>query len=74
MPDHSDVSDLASKSCRSTIVAADVCYISFGKSKTIDHSDEIGHSVRGELMIADFDADGHIIGIELVGRGKPCQT
>jgi len=25
------------------------------------------------MMIADFDADGRILGIELVGSGKPCQ-
>jgi len=25
------------------------------------------------MMIADFDAVGRILGIELVGSGKPCQ-
>jgi uncharacterized protein YuzE len=59
-------------SCTSVFVPREACYIQF-KSGDIDHSDEIGTTARvGEIAIADFDAEGRILGLELVGSGKPC--
>ena len=62
--------------CQKIIVTEQVCYLRFADGKP-DHSDELPHqTARGEMLIADFDADGRIIGIELVGPPgqKPCQS
>jgi uncharacterized protein YuzE len=62
--------------CEEIAVAEQVCYIRFVDGKP-DHSDELPYeTARGEMLIADFDANGKIIGIELVGPTgqKPCQT
>ena len=59
--------------CQKIAVAREVCYIGFVRQQA-DHSAELPYlTARGEIIIADFDADGRIIGIELVGSGKPCQ-
>ena len=61
--------------CHTLAVDQQVCYLRFVEG-TPDHSDELPYeTARGELLIADFDADGRIIGIELVGPTgqKPCQ-
>ena len=34
---------------------------------------DLGVTSRGESIIADFDKEGRIIGLELVGLPKPCQ-
>ena len=59
-------------SCQHLEVARKVCYLRFGNAP-VANSGEIGLTTRGEMMIADYNADGHIIGIELVGAGRPCQ-
>jgi len=62
--------------CEKIYVAEQVCYLRFVKAKA-HHSGELPYeTARGEVLIADFDADGRIIGIELVGPAgqKPCQT
>jgi uncharacterized protein YuzE len=64
-----------STSCQQIVVAEQICYLRFADGKP-DHSDELPYqTVRGEVLIADLDADGRIIGIELVGPPgqKPCQ-
>jgi uncharacterized protein YuzE len=61
--------------CQKIAVAEQVCYLKFTEGK-VDHSDKLSHeTARGEMLIADFDADGRILGIELVGPPgqKPCQ-
>jgi len=61
--------------CQKIAVDEQVCYIRFTEGKP-DHSEELPYeTARGEMLIADFNAEGKIIGIELVGpRGqKPCQ-
>jgi hypothetical protein len=59
--------------CKSVSVGRQVCYITFVEG-TPHHSDELTfHTARGEVLIADFDAEGRIMGIELVGPNKPCQ-
>ncbi len=62
--------------CQKIAVAEPVCYLRFVEGKP-DHSDELPYeTARGEMLIADFDANGKIIGIELVGPPgqKPCQS
>ena len=60
--------------CQKIAVANEVCYIRFADGQ-LDHSDELPYrTARGEMLIADFDADGRILGVELVGSGKPCQV
>jgi len=61
--------------CQKIAVDQQVCYIRFIDG-TPDHSSELPYqTARGEMLIADFDAEGKIIGIELVGPAgqKPCQ-
>ena len=65
-----------SPGCQKIFVADQVCYLKFVEGKP-HHSGELLHrTARGETLIADFDADGKIIGIELVGPPwqKPCQS
>jgi hypothetical protein len=62
--------------CQKIEVAEQVCYLRFVEGKP-DHSGELPYvTARGEMLIADFDVGGKIIGIELVGPAgqKPCQT
>ncbi len=64
-----------SRQCRKVRLDPRVCYVSFTGAKP-DHSDMLPYTtVRGEMLIADFDAEGNIIGVELVGPNgeKPCQ-
>ncbi len=65
-----------SAGCQKIVVAEQICYLRFADGKP-HYSDELPHqTARGEMLIADFDADGRIIGIELVGPPgqKPCQS
>jgi hypothetical protein len=62
--------------CQNIVVAEQVCYLRFVDRKP-HHSDKLPYqTARGEMLIADFDANGNIIGIELVGPAgqKPCQS
>lgn len=59
--------------CLEIEVDRDVCYVRFGHLKEPSRrTRDLGLTVRGETIIADIDADGRIVGLELVG-GKPCQ-
>lgn len=58
--------------CRNVCVPREACYVSFG-SATVERSDELGFTTRGESVIADYDKDGHIIGLELLSPDKSCQ-
>lgn len=64
--------------CVETQITEDCCYVRFGdwpQGPAARRSRELGRTVRGERLIADVDAEGHIIGLELVGGTlKPCQT
>jgi hypothetical protein len=64
---------VSSGGCLHISVPREACYVRF-KDVGIVRSAEIGRTARGEMMIADFDADGQIVGIELVGGNKPCQA
>jgi uncharacterized protein YuzE len=59
--------------CQKLSVAQQVCYLRFVEGKPSQSSELPYQTARGEMLIADFDAEGRIIGIELVGPGKPCQ-
>ena len=62
--------------CQKIVVAEQVCYLRLVDGKP-DHSAELPYeTARGEMLIADFDANGKIIGIELIGPSgqKPCQS
>jgi uncharacterized protein YuzE len=62
--------------CEKIDVPKQACYLRFVHAKA-HHSAELPYgTARGEMLVADFDADGKIIGIELVGPAgqKPCQT
>ena len=59
--------------CKHLDVPEDVCYVRFGQKVKPHNSNEIGTTQRGEWIIADYDVNGRIIGLELVGGSKPCQ-
>lgn len=61
------------RGCVRVTVHRDCCYVAFGqRTAVVVGSEKVGTSCRGETMVADFDADGRILGIELIGA-KPCQ-
>jgi hypothetical protein len=47
------------------------CYLRFvdGVRERTEH---VGTISRGEMVIFDYDVDGRILGIELIGDDKPC--
>ena len=61
--------------CIETPIPENSCYVRFGPAPARGMtSGQIGTTVRGERVIADFDAEGRIIGLELIGGpAKPCQ-
>ena len=75
---HADLgaTDRMTERCQKMDVAEQICYLRFVDAKP-HHSDMLPyHTARNEMLVADFDAAGHIIGIELVGPPgqKPCQS
>lgn len=58
--------------CSRLHVPSEACYLRFSDDK-VARTEHIGTSTRNELVIMDYDAFGCIVGIELVGDGKPCQ-
>ena len=59
--------------CKIVGVGRDVCYIRFARTAVVVLSQpQRVKTTRGEELVFDYDADGHVIGIELLG-GKPCQ-
>ena len=62
--------------CQQMNIAEHVCYLRFVDAKPV-HSDMLPYrTARDEMLVLDFDAEGRILGIELVGPDgqKPCQT
>ena len=60
--------------CHELPVSTTTCYIRFAETVRVVKSAEIGTTARGETMIADFDATGRVIEIELVAPAlKPYQ-
>jgi hypothetical protein len=59
--------------CANIEVPPATCYLRFAAGVPAN-TDYVGRSLRGEMVIFDYDADGRILGIELVGDDKPCQT
>lgn len=65
------------KSCKKLFVPEKVCYISFAEQpvSSLSSLEIVGYTLRGEQIIFDYDADGSVIGIELVAPNlKPCQV
>ena len=59
--------------CKHLRIEKDICYLEFGEMIKPHHSNEIGITRRGESIIADYDEEGNIMGLELVGEDKPCK-
>jgi hypothetical protein len=59
--------------CQRVTVASAVCYLRFTDAPHSGRQDLGYRTARGEMLIADIDAAGRIVGLELVGPGKPCQ-
>ena len=59
-------------SCVKIRVPQAACYIRFSDERSA-RSAYIADTARDEMMVFDYDAEGRVIGIELVGPGKPCQ-
>lgn len=64
--------------CVKVQIPKEACYIYFGERKEDDYdvSGELGYTNRGEQVFVDFNKEGEIIGIELLGSDeapKPCQ-
>jgi hypothetical protein len=69
--------------CKVIVVPEDCCYITFDRdvaNRPLPANRERGHCIqlrdtaRGETVLAELDAQGRIIGIELLGGKKPCQN
>ena len=62
--------------CNKLYVSKDVCYIDFRKKLVrgqIKTAKPMGKTIRDETVIIDYDDKGRLVGIELLGNGKPCQ-
>jgi len=62
--------------CKKLFVPKDVCYVDFRHRKVkgqIKSSKPMGKTIRDETVIIDYDDKGKMVGIELLGNGKPCQ-
>jgi uncharacterized protein YuzE len=70
---HMSDSHAPDRKCIKMNVPPSVCYLRFVGTKAARTEYNGHHTARGEMVIFDLDADGRIVGIELVGEGKPCQ-
>ncbi len=59
--------------CHRLPVPASCCYLSFVPRKRASRTEHLGYTATGDMFIVDYDERGGIIGVELVGDGKPCQ-
>lgn len=72
--DHGPQGKPGDTKCVQLSVPENVCYVRFADNLDgYDGSKELGTTVRGESVIADFDREGRIIGLELFAWTKPCQ-
>lgn len=62
--------------CNEINVPKSCCYIRFGKcsKKNYAGANDWLKTITGDLMIVDVDKKNRVIGIELLGEGKMCQT
>ena len=63
----------AKATCSRLRVPTATCYVRFAPNTQVRSPAPLGKMARGEIVIADYDKNGAIVGLELVGRGKPCQ-
>lgn len=71
----SEVPENESKSCLKVEIGRDACYLQL--VRTIHHPQRIttgpiGHTSDGDWVLIDYDENGKIVGLELIGD-KPCQ-
>lgn len=62
--------------CKNIFVPKDVCYIDFRSRKAkgqIKTAKQMGNTIRGEMVVVDYDKKGRMVGIELLSNDKPCQ-
>lgn len=60
--------------CKIAGVSREICYVRFARTAVVTHSiDSKMKTARGDSMIFDIDAEGRVVGIELLGN-KECQT
>ena len=57
--------------CHNLDVPEETCYIRFGDAE-YGYSKDLGHTIRGEMVHAEYDKTGRLMAIELVAPGKPC--
>jgi uncharacterized protein DUF2283 len=62
---------LFSTCCYHQRVHPHACHVVFAKGQ-VARSQNLGMTAGGDLLVLDFDADGLILGIEILGK-KPCQ-
>lgn len=63
--------------CNRLLVPKNCCYVQFGEGEY--HVSNTGlrddvMTISGDWVIFDFDNKGRLIGLELMGKGKKCQS
>lgn len=69
-PRHDSWSD--HQECLKIDVPERACYLRFSQA-TVACSEASYITIRGEAVVADFDEHGRLVGLELLGPGKPCR-
>jgi hypothetical protein len=64
---------LANCACLKLDVPVEACLLRFGTAPTTC-GESVGITLRGERVIAHYDAAGAIVELELVGNHKLCQS
>jgi hypothetical protein len=59
--------------CQQLVVPREVCYLRFSEAPIAESRDIDLSTARREILIVDLDREGNVIGMELLGPGKPCQ-
>lgn len=65
---------MAKVKCHKVYIPQSVCSIRFSEKRGIYHhtKDEQYITIRGEDVYLEFDKRNRLVGIELIGSGKPC--
>jgi len=74
MANHPPYQHLANgPTCQRVQVPAEACYLRFSGQPGVRSEMLDMMTARDERLIVDYDAKGRVVGIELIGPGKPCQ-
>ena len=62
--------------CLKVGVPKEACYLRFGQRTAVVAKSELLErcTIRGDMLVLDLDADGLVLGIEIVGANQPCQN